>query len=169
MPEQLMTQRHALFFVSRLWRNAAVALLCTLAIGNARVGAASQLPEITLAIGEHKLTAEVAATDASRSTGLMHRRMMPEMRGMLFVFPSAELHGMWMMNTYLPLSVAFMAPDGTIINIEDMEPHTQNTHNARRPAKYALEMNKGWFSKRGTKKGTLAPAVDTEVADAKVR
>lgn len=152
MPEGFNTHRHPVF-MGRFWRSAAVALLCALAIGTPHIGAATQLPEITLAIGEHKLTAEVAGTDAARSTGLMHRRMMPENRGMLFVFPAAELHGMWMMNTYLPLSVAFIASDGTIINIEDMEPHTQNTHTAARPAKYALEMNKGWFRKRGVKAG----------------
>lgn len=146
-------QLRPLFVVNGSWRNTAAALFCALFIGLPSVGVAAPLPEITLAIGEHKLTAEVAATDAARSRGLMHRRMMPEKRGMLFVFPAAELHGMWMMNTYLPLSVAFIASDGTIINIEDMEPHTQNTHNAARPAKYALEMNKGWFRKRGVKPG----------------
>ena len=131
------------------WR----ALLVALLFGLSGISSAAGLPEVTLEIAGHKLTSEVAATDAARSTGLMHRRMMPENRGMLFVFPAAELHGMWMMNTYLPLSVAFIASDGTIVNIEDMEPHTQNTHSAVRPAKYALEMNKGWFRKRGIKPG----------------
>ena len=60
---------------------------------------------------------------------------------------------MWMMNTYVPLSVAFLDANGVIINIEDMEPHTQDTHPAARPAKYALEMNQGWFRKRGIKPG----------------
>jgi len=119
----------------------------------ASASVAAALPEVTLSIGPHKLTAEVAATDSSRSTGLMHRRMMPENRGMLFVFQSVALHSMWMMNTYLPLSVAFVDRDGVIINIADMEPHTQKTHGATRPAKYALEMNKGWFAKRGVKPG----------------
>lgn len=114
---------------------------------------AAELPQVELAIGSHKLTAEVASTDASRATGLMHRRMMPENRGMLFVFPDVAYHGMWMMNTYLPLSVAFIDRDGAIVNIEDMTPHTQNTHSAKRPAKYALEMNQGWFRKRGIKPG----------------
>ena len=129
------------------------ALLAALLLTATAAVAAAELPEVTLSIGPHKLTAEVAATDATRSTGLMHRRMMPENRGMLFVFESVALHGMWMMNTYLPLSVAFADRDGTIINIADMEPHTQNTHSAKRPAKYALEMNKGWFAKRGVKPG----------------
>jgi uncharacterized membrane protein (UPF0127 family) len=72
---------------------------------------------------------------------------------MRFVFPEAALHGMWMMNTYLPLSVAFLDRDGVIINIADMTPHTQTTHSAARPAKYALEVNQGWFRKRGIKPG----------------
>lgn len=146
-------KRNALVALNASWRTAAAVFMLAVAPVLPSAGAAAQLPEITLAIGEHKLTAEVAATDAARSTGLMHRRMMPEKRGMLFVFPAAELHAMWMMNTYLPLSVAFIAPDGTIINIEDMEPHTQNTHAAARPARYALEMNKGWFRKRGVTPG----------------
>ena len=115
--------------------------------------AAAELPQIPLAVGSHKLVAEVAATDAQRSTGLMHRRMLPENRGMLFVFPDIAFHAMWMMNTYIPLSVAFLDRDGVIINIEDMQPHTQNSHAAAKPARYALEMNQGWFAKRGIKPG----------------
>ena len=121
---------------------------------------AAELPEITLRIDAHELTAEVANTDATRSTGLMHRRMMPENRGMLFVFPYAALHGMWMMNTYLPLSVAFIDAEGRIVNIADMQPHTQTTHSAARPAKYALEMNQGWFRKRGIKAGHKVQGLD---------
>lgn len=125
----------------------AVILLCVWNL------ACAELPEVTLSVGTHKLSAEVASTDAQRSTGLMHRRMMPENRGMLFVFPEVALHSMWMMNTYLPLSVAFLDRDGVIINIADMEPHTRTTHGAVRPAKFALEMNQGWFRKRGVKAG----------------
>lgn len=113
----------------------------------------AELSTMPLTIGRHSLVAEVASTDSQRGTGLMHRRMLPENRGMLFVFPDIALHGMWMMNTFLPLSVAFIDREGTIINIADMEPHTTNTHSATRPAKYALEMNQGWFRKRGIKAG----------------
>ncbi|HYC45815.1 MAG TPA: DUF192 domain-containing protein [Burkholderiales bacterium] len=134
-------------------RHSIVRLLAAVALAACTGAAAAELPQIPLAIGTYKLTAEVAATDAQRSTGLMHRRMLPENRGMLFVFPDVTLHGMWMMNTYLPLSVAFLDREGVIINIEDMTPHTQNTHSAARPAKYALEMNQGWFAKRGIKPG----------------
>jgi uncharacterized membrane protein (UPF0127 family) len=115
--------------------------------------ARAEVPTVPLMIGKHSLVAEVASTESQRGTGLMHRRMLPENRGMLFVFPDIALHGMWMMNTFLPLSVAFIDRDGTIINIADMEPHTTNTHSATRPAKYALEMNQGWFRKRGIKSG----------------
>ena len=122
--------------------------------------ACAELPQTVLAIGSHKLTAEVANTDATRSTGLMHRRMLPEDRGMLFIFPDVAMHGMWMMNTYVPLSVAFMDAKGVIINIADMKPLTQDSHMAARPAKYALEMNQGWFKKRGIKAGDKVEGLD---------
>lgn len=111
--------------------------------------AQAAMPQIELTISKHVLTAEVARTNADLAQGLMHRRMLPESRGMLFVFPEIAYHGMWMMNTYIPLSVAFMDNDGIIINIEDMKPHTRDSHTATKPARYALEMNLGWFRKRG--------------------
>ena len=114
---------------------------------------AAELPQVTLAVGKHNITAEVASTDPDRSTGLMHRRMLPANRGMLFIFTDVAYHAMWMMNTYVPLSVAFIDPDGVIINIEDMRPQTTDSHRAGRPAKYALEVNQGWFKKRGIKAG----------------
>ncbi len=115
--------------------------------------ALAAMPQIELTINKHTLTAEVANTDPDRMQGLMHRRMLPESRGMLFVFPTVSNHGMWMMNTYIPLSVAFIDQDGVIINIEDMQPHTRDSHSARQPARYALEMNLGWFRKRDIKPG----------------
>jgi uncharacterized protein len=121
---------------------------------------AAELPEIPLTIAGHKATAEVASSDPQRATGLMHRRMLPENRGMLFVFPDVAMHGMWMMNTYVPLSVAFLDREGRIINIEDMQPQTQNSHSAAKPAKYALEMNLGWFAKRGIKPGAKVEGIE---------
>lgn len=115
--------------------------------------ASAQMPEIVLTLRGQKLITEVASNDSERAQGLMHRRMLPENRGMLFVFPESAIHGMWMMNTYVPLSVAFIDDHGVIINIEDMQPHTQNSHNAARPAKFALEANLGWYRKRGIKPG----------------
>ena len=119
----------------------------------------SQLPEIALTVNGHKLTVEVAHTGPARSQGLMHRRMLPESRGMLFVFDNVAVHAMWMMNTYIPLSVAFLDEGGVIINIEDMKPHTQNSHPAAKPAKYALEVNLGWFGKRGIKPGAKVEGI----------
>ena len=81
-------------------------------------------------------------------------------RGMLFIFPDVAMHGMWMMNTFVPLSVAFIDREGRIINIEDMQPQTTNTHSASKPAKYALEMNLGWFAKRNIKPGTKIEGLD---------
>jgi len=121
---------------------------------------AQQMPEISLAVGEHKLVAEVAANDAQRMQGLMYRRMLPENRGMLFVFTNVALHGMWMMNTYVPLSVAFLDERGVIINIEDMQPQTTTSHMAARPARYALETNLGWFKKRGIKPGDRIEGIE---------
>lgn len=132
-----------------------LALLC-LAAG----AGAQQLPEIALKVNGHKLTAEVAHTDPARMQGLMHRRILPEDRGMLFVFPDTARHAMWMMNTYIPLSVAFLDERGAIINIEDMKPQTQDTHPAAKPAKYALEMNLGWFKRHGAKPGAKIEGIE---------
>ena len=122
--------------------------------------ALAAMPQIELAIDKHTLTAEVAHTDPDRMQGLMHRRMLPESRGMLFVFPNITYHGMWMMNTYIPLSVAFIDDEGVIINIEDMQPHTRDSHTAKKPARYALEMNLGWFQKRNIKPGIKIEGLD---------
>ena len=136
------------------------AWLFVLLLAISAAAACAELPQTALAIGSHKLTAEVASTDATRMTGLMHRRMLPENRGMLFIFPDVAMHGMWMMNTFVPLSVAFIDTKGVIINIEDMAPQTQDSHMAARPAKYALEMNQGWFRKRGIKAGDKVDGLD---------
>jgi uncharacterized membrane protein (UPF0127 family) len=122
--------------------------------------ARAQMLEIPLTIAGHKLTAEVADTEAHRMQGLMHRRILPENRGMLFVFREVAQHAMWMMNTHIPLSVAFLDERGVIINIEDMKPHTQDTHAAVKPAKYALEMNQGWFTKRGIRPGARIEGIE---------
>jgi hypothetical protein len=139
---------------------AARTITAALLLWLAAAAQAQQLPEIALAVNGHKLTAEVAHTDPARAQGLMHRRMLPENRGMLFVFTTTAHHAMWMMNTYIPLSVAFIDERGVIINIEDMKPHTQDTHPAAKPAKYALEMNQGWFGKRGIKPGATVDGIE---------
>lgn len=129
-------------------RMLAVFILCF-----AATAVRAELPEVTLTIGGRKIIAEVAANDGVRMQGLMYRRMLPENRGMLFVFREVAQHSMWMMNTYVPLSVAFIDENGIIVNIADMEPQTRDTHAAARPVRYALEANRGWFKKRGIKAG----------------
>lgn len=110
---------------------------------------AQGMPMIELAAGFHRIEAEVAATQENRMLGLMHRKTMAPQRGMLFVFEAEARHCMWMRNTYLPLAVAFLDEQGHIINIEEMQPQTENNHCAARPVRYALEMNAGWFRSRG--------------------
>ena len=92
--------------------------------------------------------------------GLMHRREMPANQGMLFVFTHAERHCMWMRNTYLPLSVAFLDENGRILNIENMQPHSEINHCAAGPARFALEMNSGWFSSKGIKAGQRISGIE---------
>ena len=116
--------------------------------------AQQQLPVVQLNAGMHLIRAEVAADYASRMTGLMHRSSMPSNVGMLFIFDDDQRQCMWMKNTLIPLSVAFIDEKGTVINIEDMAPQTEDSHCASRPSRYALEMNRGWFAARGIKPGS---------------
>ena len=127
---------------------------------SAAAQAQNAMPVMELSAGFHRIEAEVAATDQNRQLGLMNRKAMPTQRGMLFVFTQENTHCMWMRNTLLPLSVAFMDAEGKIINIEDMQPQTEDNHCARRPARYALEMNLGWFAQRGIKPGVKLGGLD---------
>ncbi len=126
----------------------------------AAASAQNAMPVMELSAGFHRIEAEVAANDQSRQVGLMNRTAMPAQRGMLFVFPQERTHCMWMRNTLMPLSVAFIDADGVIINIENMQPQTEDNHCARVPARYALEMNLGWFAQRGIKPGMKLQGID---------
>ncbi len=110
---------------------------------------------ISLTAGMHKIQAEVAATESERQQGLMFREKMGQNEGMVFVFGAPASVCMWMKNTILPLSVAFIDQDGKIVNIENMKPHTLESHCATRPARYALEMNEGWFKQKNIKPGSV--------------
>jgi len=101
----------------------------------------------------HLIRAEVAADFSTRMQGLMHRESLAPNAGMLFVFDEAADHCMWMKNTLIPLSVAFIDEGGTVINIADMQPHSEQSHCASAPARFALEMTRGWFAQRGVKAG----------------
>ena len=111
------------------------------------------LPRITLSAGIHQVDAQVAQTPEQRTTGLMFRKEMPQSEGMLFVFEQASVQCFWMKNTYLPLSTAFVADDGTIVNLADMKPQTIDSHCSSKPVRFVLEMNHGWFTKKGFKPG----------------
>jgi uncharacterized membrane protein (UPF0127 family) len=104
-------------------------------------------------VGAHPLKVELAVSDPQRSQGLMFRDKLGKDDGMLFVFDELAYHSMWMKNTLIPLSVAFLADDGTILNILDMAPQTLDSHSAAGPARYAIETNKGWFAAKKIKAG----------------
>jgi uncharacterized membrane protein (UPF0127 family) len=125
----------------------------TIAVVSLAALGATELRTTPLTIAGHKLTAEVAATPEERATGLMHRFSLKPDHGMIFVFERAEPQAFWMKNTFIPLSIAFIAGDGRIISIEDMAPQDERMHWSRGPAKYALEMRKGWFAERGIRTG----------------
>ena len=112
-----------------------------------------QLPRIQLQAGMHQIQAQVAATPDQRSVGLMHRAEMPQSEGMLFAFEQASQQCFWMKNTILPLTAAFIADDGTIVNLADMKPQTTDAHCSEQPVRWVLEMNQGWFAKRQLKAG----------------
>ena len=112
-----------------------------------------QLPRIHLQAGMHQMQVQVAATPDQRAIGLMHRAEMPQAEGMLFAFEQATQQCFWMKNTLLPLTAAFIADDGTIVNLADMKPQTTDAHCSDQPVRWVLEMNQGWFAKRGIKAG----------------
>lgn len=114
----------------------------------------TQLPRIQLKAGMHLIDAQVASTPEQRATGLMHRPSMPTHEGMLFVFEQPAVQCFWMKNTLLPLTAAFVADDGTIVNLADMKPQTLDSHCSSQPVRFVLEMNQGWFTKRGLVAGT---------------
>lgn len=119
------------------------------------------LPTLQLQLGMHLVKAEVAATDPTRVRGLMFRESLQGNQGMVFLFDTKTRQCMWMRNTLIPLSVAFIDDDGSIVNIEDMQPHTDNAHCSTRPVRYALEMNKGWFAQRGLGPGSKVQGLPT--------
>ena len=112
-----------------------------------------QLPRVQLQAGMHQMQVQVAATPEQRSIGLMHRAEMPQGEGMLFAFEQATQQCFWMKNTLLPLTAAFITDDGTIVNLADMKPQTTDAHCSEQPVRWVLEMNQGWFAKRGIKAG----------------
>lgn len=137
------------------WLRAAglVALVAVAATAQAQDAAQPRLPTIQLNAGMHLIRAEVAQAPIEHMVGLMHRTEMGANEGMLFVYEAPQKHCFWMRNTLLPLTIAFIDDDGHIVNLADMQPRTETSHCSARPVRFALEMNQGWFAKRGIKPG----------------
>ena len=119
----------------------------------AAAGVAQRLPAITLHAGMHNIRAEVAQTPEQRQMGLMFRQDLASHEGMLFIFDEVTPQCFWMRNTPTPLTIAFIADDGSIVNLLDMKPFDESSHCSIRPVRFVLEMNQGWFAKRGIKAG----------------
>jgi len=111
------------------------------------------LQRTILTMGMYQITAQVALTPQQREIGLMFRKDMPQQEGMIFIFEAPSKQCFWMKNTLLPLTAAFVADDGTIVNLADMKPQTTDSHCSTQPVRYVLEMNQGWFAKKGIKAG----------------
>ena len=131
------------------------AIFFSLAVSVALAQGAPQLdlPRTKLSAGMYLIDTQVASTATQRATGLMFRTSMPPGEGMLFVFDTPAEQCFWMKNTLLPLTAAFVADDGTIVNLVDMKPQSTDSHCSQKPVRYVLEMNQGWFEKKGIKAG----------------
>jgi uncharacterized membrane protein (UPF0127 family) len=130
---------------------ASIALALTMPAAQAQQ---KKFPVVSLNAGLYVIQAEVAATEAEREQGLMYRNSMGQNEGMVFLFGAPARVCMWMKNTNIPLSVAFIDADGTIVNIEDMQPQTLDSHCGKKPVPYALEMNLGWFKRKNIAPGS---------------
>jgi len=99
--------------------------------------------------------AEIARTQEEKTKGLMYRKELPDGEGMLFIYERDEVLSFWMKNTLVPLSIAFIASDGRIVEIKDMYPHNENSVLSSRSVRYALEVPQGWFSRAGVQNGDV--------------
>lgn len=133
---------------------AAAAGCAGLIAAQAQEGPQPRLPTTRLSAGMHVIDTELAVTPAQQQIGMMFRTQMGASEGMLFVNDDAGVRCFWMRNTLIPLSIAFIADDGSIVNIADMQPHSEASHCSARPVRYTLEMQQGWFAKRGIKAGS---------------
>ena len=118
------------------------------------------LPTVSLKVGSQNVRAEVANTEATRQVGMMFRQKMGKQDGMLFVFPEIAYHAMWMRNTLIPLSVAYMNERGVIVSIHEMQALSEAVHQAAGPVRYALEMNAGWFGSNKINVGDTIKGLD---------
>lgn len=152
------SKHHKTSLHARLLTLAATALLGLASVTPAMAQGPGQpqmnLQRIDLTAGMYRIDTQLALNERQREIGLMFRKEMPQQEGMLFVFEQPGVQCFWMRNTLLPLTAAFVADDGTIVNLADMQPMTENSHCSAKPVRFVLEMNQGWFAKRGLKAGT---------------
>ena len=144
----------------KLFTCLSLALLAISTSASSLAASGAPFPVVRLQLGMYQIKAELASTPAQREQGLMHREKLAPNEGMLFDFEAPAHVCMWMKNTRIPLSVAFIDQDGVIVNIEDMAPMTKTNHCGKKPVRYALEMNQGWFKRRNLNSGskvTLLP------------
>ncbi|MBC7941057.1 MAG: DUF192 domain-containing protein [Chitinophagaceae bacterium] len=120
----------------------------------AQQGPQPTLESVSLTAGMHVIRAEQAVSPAQQAVGMMGRTEMGANDGMLFVNADSSVRCFWMKNTLIPLTIAFVAEDGTIVNLADMQPRSEQSHCSVQPVRYALEMRQGWFAKRGLKAGS---------------
>ena len=133
----------------RFWVWACLGLASALA----QEGPQLDLMRVKLQAGMYQIDAQVAQTPQQRAIGLMNRREMPAHEGMLFIFEQPSIQCFWMKNTLLPLTAAFVADDGTIVNLADMAPQSTQSHCATKPVRFVLEMHQGWFAKKNMTAG----------------
>lgn len=140
--------------LSNTARRMLVLWLLATAGAHAQEGPQPRLRTVPLTAGMHVIQAELAVTPQQQQTGMMLRRTMGANEGMLFVSDDRDVRCFWMRNTLIPLAIAFIADDGTIVNVAEMQPQSDASHCSARPVRFALEMNAGWFTKRGFKAGS---------------
>lgn len=121
-----------------------------------------KFPTTTLDVDGHSVVAELASDDQERAKGMMHRSSMAENDGMLFLYKDNRPRSFWMKDTKIPLSIAFIGPKGEIMKIAEMQPLDLKSTKSIYPAKYALEMNKGWFERNNVKKGAFVKGIPTD-------
>ena len=138
------------FLISRLLAGAVLLAFCATW---AQPTPQMDLPHVTMQAGMYRIDAQVAMNERQREIGLMFRTEMPQPEGMLFVFEQPAVQCFWMKNTVLPLTAAFVAEDGRIVNLADMKPQTTDSHCSTEPVRFVLEMNQGWFARKGIKAG----------------
>ena len=122
-----------------------------------------KLPTATISVGGHSVRVEVAHTYETRQRGLMHRDSLGQGTGMLFIYKDSKPRGFWMKNTRIPLSIAYANSLGEIVHIADMTPLSTERVSSLSPAKYALEMNQGWFEQNGIAKGDKITKIPTDL------